>query len=299
MKPRPGISSILSSSNNMEFSNPAASVFVPDGTADAPAFRRVSHLGIGAHKEDVEIMAFHGITACYGDPGRWFGAVICTSGSGSPRAGAFAGCRDEEMAMLRKREQERAAAMGEYGVLAQLGHSSDVVKNPEDPSLLRDLDAVFGLCRPEVVYTHNPADKHETHVAVALAVLDSLRRLPPDRRPGRVLGCEVWRDLDWLDDSDKVPLDVGGRTELAVDLVNIFESQIAGGKRYDLATVGRRRANASYFKSHGTDEAEELSFAMDLTPLVADPGRDIAAFVLEHIDRFRADVAGKIKAFLR
>ncbi|MBN1938327.1 MAG: PIG-L family deacetylase [Candidatus Aminicenantes bacterium] len=283
----------------MKFSNPAASIFVPDGTPAETAFRRVSHLGIGAHQDDLEIMAFHGIAAGYGNPDRWFGAVICTSGSGSPRAGAYARCPDEEMAALRRKEQEQAAIVGEYGILAQLGHPSGAVKDSRNPSLPQDLDRIFGLCRPEVVYTHNPADKHETHVAVSLAVLDAVRRLPPERRPRRVLGCEVWRALDWLDDADKVPLDVGGRTELAVDLVNIFESQIAGGKRYDLATVGRRRANASYFKSHGTDEAEELSFAMDLTPLVTDPGRDIAAYVLGHIDRFRADVEAKIKAFRR
>jgi LmbE family N-acetylglucosaminyl deacetylase len=283
----------------MRFSNPGASVFVPDGTAAESAFRRISHLGIGAHQDDLEIMAFHGIAACYRDPALWFGAVICTSGSGSPRSNAYAGCRDEEMMSLRKDEQERAARLGEYGVLVQLGHPSAAVKDPRNPSIQRDLDGIFGACRPGIVYTHNPADKHETHVAVALAVLHSLRRLPPDRRPARVLGCEVWRDLDWLDDADKVPLDVGGRAELAAAQVNVFEYQVGGGKRYDLATVGRRRANASYFKSHGPDEAEELSFAMDLTPLVADPTRDIAAFVLDHIERFKADVAAKIRPFLR
>ncbi len=283
----------------MELNHPAAAVFVPDGTPADAAFRRISHLGIGAHQDDLEIMAFHGIAACYGKPDRWFGAVICTSGSGSPRSGAWAGCRDEEIALLRKAEQEKAALMGGYGVLAQLAHPSAVVRNTADESLPRDLDLIFGRCRPEVVYTHNPADKHETHVAVSLAVLDSLRRLPAERRPGRVLGCEVWRALDWLDDADKVPLDVGGRADLAAALVNIFESQIAGGKRYDLATIGRRRANASYFRSHGTDEAEELSFAMDLTPLLTDPTRDIAGYVLSLIDRFRSDVAAKIKAFRR
>jgi len=283
----------------MTFSNRKASVFVPDGMPAESAFRRISHLGIGAHQDDLEIMAFHGIAACVGKPDRWFGAVICTSGSGSPRSGTYAECEDTEMVALRRAEQEKAAVVGEYGILAQLGHPSTVVKDPRNPSLPRDLDLVFGSCRPEVVYTHNPADKHETHVACVLAVLDSLRRLPPERRPRQVLGCEVWRALDWLDDADKVPLDVGGRADLAVALVNVFASQIAGGKRYDLATVGRRRANASYFRSHGTDEAEELSFAMDLTPLVADPTRDIAGFVLDHIERFRADVAAKIKAFLR
>jgi LmbE family N-acetylglucosaminyl deacetylase len=283
----------------MKFSNPAASVFVPDGTPAETAFRRITHLGVGAHQDDLEIMAFHGILECYRKPDRWFGGVICTSGGGSPRLGPYADYSDEAMAALRRSEQEKAAVVGEYGVLVQLNHTSAVVKDPGNPAVTEDLDRVLALCRPQVVYTHNPADKHETHVAAVLAVLDSLRRLPADRRPPRVLGCEVWRGLDWLDDKDKVPLDVGGREHLSAALVGVYDSQIAGGKRYDLATPGRRRANASYFESHGTDAYEELWFALDLTPLVADPSRDIAGFVFEHIDKFKADVAAKIKALLR
>jgi LmbE family N-acetylglucosaminyl deacetylase len=283
----------------MTFSNPAASVFVPDGTPAESAFRRITHLGVGAHQDDLEIMAFHGILHCYRKPDLWFGAVTCTSGSGSPRTGLYASYADDEMAALRRLEQRNAAIVGDYGVLAQLNHSSAVVKDPNNPALTKDLDLILTLCRPSVVYTHNPADKHETHISTVLAILDSLRRLPADRRPQRVLGCEVWRDLDWLDDKDKVPLDVGGREHLSAGLIGVYDSQIAGGKRYDLATLGRRRANASYFESHGTDVYEELWFALDLTPLVADPTKDIAGFVLEFIDAFRADVAAKIKARVR
>ena len=61
-------------------------------------------------------------------------------------------------------------------------------------------------------------------------------------------------------------------------------------KRYDLATMGRRRAHASYHQSHGTDVSTALTFAMDLTPLVEQPSCDPAAFVQERLDAFRADV---------
>lgn len=283
----------------MTFSNPQATIFVPDGTSVESAFKRISHLGVGAHQDDLEIMAFHGILECFRKPDLWFGAVTCTSGGGSPRSGPYAGYSDEDMAKLRRSEQEKAASIGEYGILVQLNHTSAVVKDPRNPALSDDLDRILSLCRPSVVYAHNPADKHETHVSSVMALLAALRRLPAGARPGRVYGCEVWRALDWLADEDKVPLDVGGRDHLAAGLVGVYDSQIAGGKRYDLATLGRRRANASYFQSHGTDESEQLWFAMDLTPLVADPTRDIAGFVLDHIDKFRTDVAAKIKAHLR
>ena len=64
-----------------------------------------------------------------------------------------------------------------------------------------------------------------------------------------------------------------------------------------LATVGRRRANAVYFQSHATDEAEQLWFAMDLTPLVRDDKLDVGRFVLGHVDRFRTSVEEKIKKY--
>ena len=59
----------------MKFTKPDAAVFIPDGLADDDAFRRVTHLGIGAHQDDLEIMAFHGIQKCFTSKELWFGAV--------------------------------------------------------------------------------------------------------------------------------------------------------------------------------------------------------------------------------
>ena len=72
---------------------------------------------------------------------------------------------------------------------------------------------------------------------------------------------------------------------------------MTGGKRYDLATAGRRLAHATYYAAHGTDQESALNFAMDLTPLVEDPELDIAAYVLQFVDRFRADVEKRVKAW--
>ena len=73
-----------------------------------------------------------------------------------------------------------------------------------------------------------------------------------------------------------------------------FNSQICGGKRYDLATMGRRRANATYFESHGVDVATGLSYAMDLTPLILSPEIDVIPFVQECIQHFTQDVANRL-----
>jgi hypothetical protein len=78
-------------------------------------------------------------------------------------------------------------------------------------------------------------------------------------------------------------------------LLGVFDSQIAGGKRYDLATVGRRRANATYFESHGTDQHTGLIWGMDLTPLMHDHDRDPLAHVTELLRRFEAEVSERVR----
>ena len=127
-----------------------------------------------------------------------------------------------------------------------------------------------------------------------LTLIGALRAVRAETCPKKVYGCEVWRDLDWLMDEDKQPLAVSGRGNIAAALLGVFDSQVSGGKRYDLATAGRRLAHATYFASHGTDRESALNFAMDLTPLVEDPGLSIADYVVGFVDRFRADVERRL-----
>ena len=278
----------------MTLHNPTADVFIPDGLPPADALARVTHLGIGAHQDDLEFMAFHGIAACYESAAEWFGGVTCTNGAGSARQGKFADFTDAQMMAVRREEQRAAATLGRYAAMLQLDYPSSAVKSATDPRLKEDLMEILTATRPRVVYTHNPADKHDTHVGVTIASLKAMRELPSDLRPKQVIGCEVWRNLDWLPDSQKVIMDVSGRDNLAAALNGVFDSQIAGGKRYDLATFGRRAANATFFESHATDAATQLIFGLDLTPLVADGTTDIVGYVCDLIEQFNADVRHKL-----
>jgi len=282
----------------MRFHHSTAEIYVPDGRPVPAALKRVTHLGIGAHQDDLEFMAFHGILACHTSPSRWFGGVTCTNGAGSARAGRFRHFSDAQMMAVRRREQNRAARLGRYGAMIQLDYPSRTVKGATDNALMRDLMVILAATRARVVYTHNPADKHDTHVGVVIAAIQAMRALPPAQRPRQVIGCEVWRSLDWLPDDQKVLLDVSGHDRLAAKLNRVFASQIAGGKRYDLATLGRRSANATFFDAHATDAANQLIFGMDLTPLVTEPTRDISGYVLNLIDDFRADVVAKLNGRL-
>ena len=108
----------------------------------------------------------------------------------------------------------------------------------------------------------------------------------------------MWRDLDWVLDNEKVLFDLSSHDELQSALIKVYESQIEGGKRYDLATIGRRRANATYFGTHSTDSVLGLSFGMDLTPLILNPDFDIAAYVNGYIQRFAEDVSKRIDKLL-
>jgi LmbE family N-acetylglucosaminyl deacetylase len=278
----------------MNLHQPTAEVFIPGGGDPASALARTTHLAIGAHQDDLEFMAFRGIIECFHSESSWFTGVTCTDGGGSARTGGYADFSDEQMKAVRRDEQRQAAIIARYSAMLQLDYPSRVAKDPADSRLRDDLAAILRATRPRIVYTHNPADKHDTHIAVVIPVLQAIRSLPRELRPAAVHGCEVWRDLDWLPDAEKVIHDVSGHDHLAAAVNGVFDSQIAGGKRYDLATLGRRAANATFFDSHSTDAATQLVFGIDLTPLVADESLDIADYVCGFIDQFKTDVRRKL-----
>lgn len=282
----------------MHLSHPDADIYVPDaGVTPDAALARTTHLGVGAHQDDLEIMAYHGIAECFGRTDRWFSGVIVTDGAKSPRSGLYADYTDDQMKAVRLREQRKAAYIGDYSIQVQLAHPAPIAKDPRNAAIQADLRAIFAASRPEVVYLHQPADKHDTHLAVLAHSLAALRALPAADRPKRVLGCEVWRDLDWMCDADKQVLDVSAYPNVAASLVGVFDSQISGGKRYDLATAGRRLAHATYHTAHATDKFQGINWAMDLTPLVRDPALSVRDYTQGYIERFRKDVGDRLAQF--
>jgi len=282
----------------MDLHNPTAEIFVPDGSPPDLALTRTTHLAISAHPDDTEIMAYHGILQCFGRPDKHFTGVTTTNGSGSPRDGLYAQYTDEEMQRVRRHEQKKAAVVGEYSAHVFLDYSSSAVKDPGNLHVKEDLKSILSAARPQVVYTHNLADKHDTHVATALRTIQALRELDPRERPQHLYGCEVWRSLDWTNDEEKVVFSVEAHDNLATSLLGIFDSQICGGKRYDLATIGRRRANATYFASHGVDESTSMIYAIDLTPLIEDDTLHVGDYIAGFIERFAKDVSTRISKLL-
>jgi len=272
---------------------PQAQIYVPDGSNVDDAIRRTTYLAVGAHQDDIPIMAYDGILKCFGQPDEWFFGITVTDGAGSPRAHLYGSYTDEQMREVRIAEEKKAAFVGEYTAAVLLGHPSSVAKDPANDVIIDELAELISRAQPTVVYTHNLADKHDTHVAVALRTVTAIRRLPVEQRPAAVYGCEVWRDLDWMTADDKVAFDVSAHENLGAALMGIYDSQVSGGKRYDTATAGRRLAHATFSESHSVDDATALIYGMDLTPLIAD---DIspAVHVAAHIQRMHDDVTERI-----
>jgi LmbE family N-acetylglucosaminyl deacetylase len=282
----------------MKFKQQTAELFIPDEQPYEAALARTTHMGVGAHQDDLEIMAMDGILKCFQQPDKWFCGVVVTNGSGSPRDGLYKDYSDEEMIIVRRNEQKKAATLGEYGAQALLDYPSSAVKDGGNRDPVDDLKMLINQAKPDVIYTHNLADKHATHVSVTLRVIQAIRELPKADHPKKLYGSEIWRDLDWLLDEDKIVFDLSTQENLQAALLGVFDSQISGGKRYDLATLGRRRAHATYHESHGVDVATGINFAMDLTPLIEDPDKDIQSYLAEFMTRFQNNVIESVNKFL-
>lgn len=265
-------------------------LFIPSCTPFTQVASQVTHVGIGAHQDDLEIMALSGILECYQNPKLHFGGIICTKGTGSPRTGIYANYDDQKIECVRREEQRQAAALGEYLFVAQLDFSSAAIQSSKHAQLVEELYQLLLQFHPEVIYTHHPLDKHPTHRAVCCATIEALRRLPAHQHPKKLLGGEVWRSLDWVIDEDKIALDISTHAELSEKLIAIFDSQISGGKRYDLAAQGRRYANATFASPHLIDQATQIAYAIDLMPLLKKPQLSLESFALGFVNRFRKEI---------
>ncbi|MDR2047329.1 MAG: PIG-L family deacetylase [Clostridiales bacterium] len=278
----------------MTFTNRSAEIYIPENAKKANKI----YLAIAAHPDDIEIMAADGILKSFYGSDNGFVAVVTADGGGSARDGRYKDFSDEDMMKIRRAEQKKAAVVGEYSTLYLLNYQSSVIKSPQNISIIEDYVKILKKHKPAVVYTHNLLDKHETHLGVVVKAVQALRALPKSERPPYFYGCEVWRNLDWLPDDEKVRFNLSSGENLQSALLGVFDSQISGGKRYDLATQGRRLSNATYSESHSVDVTRGMSYALDLTPLINDPAVDIADFALSKIDAFKKEAVEKLKKVL-
>ncbi len=271
-------------------------IFIPDGAPVDTALPRTTDMCVGAHPDDIEIMCYHAIAECMNHEHRWFCGVTVTDGAGSARYGKFDGLSSEELADKRAAEQKSAAKLGQYGAQILMGCTSNEVKT-RDSACTSAIAGLIAKCAPSVVYTHNLADTHDTHVAVALRVIDAIRQLDPAHRPKRLIGLECWRGLDWVCGDERITFDSSRDPDLAGSLISSHETQLAAGRRFDLAALGRRQANAVFSPDLRADAIESAILGVDMTPLIIDDRLDPRDYARELISRLEADVISRIGRF--
>ena len=263
---------------------PETGELVSDAAAEQELLASITHLGIAAHPDDLEIMAIDGILKGYAGGGSVFGGVVLTDGRGAPRAGKFAAWSDDQLAALRKEEQKTAARIGRYGALVFMNYASQEIRQRN--AVVQSLARLLIMARPRWVYSHSLLDSHPTHTAAAWRVIQALRGLPAAMLPERIFGCEVWRGLEWLPKRFQVAFDCSERLELQRELLTVFGTQVESGKRYDHALPGRRAANATMDEPNAVDNARAVAYAMDLNPLARDKTLSPRVYLREILTEF-------------
>lgn len=255
---------------------------------------KVKYLCICAHQDDCEIMAIDGILKGFYSKKYSFALVVTSDGAGSARTGEFKNYTDEMMKKVRIQEQKEASEIGRYNSLYLLNYTSNEIKNKSNDLIVDEYLKIIKELRPEVIYTHNILDKHPTHLGVALKVIKAVRSLSKEEQPKLFYGCEVWRGLDWISDDLKVGFNVSRNIRLAKKLLDVYKSQIAGGKEYTKATIGRRYQNATYFQSHSVDICKQVSYAISYAPLLKNKELSIKEFALSFVDKLKEEVINNL-----
>jgi len=276
------------------FQHPKGCAFVPDGSDLDEALRRTTHLGIGAHPDDLEFMGWHPILECLHHQDNHLTGVITSDGRSSSRSGMYARHSDDEMVQVRLREQQHAAVSGEYAATLSLMYeeTGPVMGGQQNEPLILDIMEIIQRTRPRVIFTHNLCDRHPHHVVVVLAVINALRRL--NYKPEQFYGGEAWRGLDWMNPSDRMHFDVSEHQNITAALMGVYDSQITGGKRYDQATAGRKRANATYSDPFKADDSSALEYAMDMLPLLHDHQLKPEDYAGQLVQNFLKDVQSRL-----
>ena len=253
-------------------------------------------MAIGAHQDDLEIFAIHGIGQAIENGSNNFVGVTVTDGGGSPRKGPFKEYNDQQLIEVRKVEQNEAAKIGRYALQYQLAYPSSSIKgkSPErGDELVKELVELIKATTPSIIYTHNPFDKHESHNAITRAVVMALKEIPADIHPKEFYGCEVWRGLDWLPDNMKVALDVSDYLDLQKKLIAAHKSQIEGSKNYVDGAVGRETANATFLSSHTLSDATAVTYAVDMMPLVNNSALSLKDYMQPFLDAFNKELSDR------
>lgn len=193
---------------------------------ESDCLQKTTHLAISAHADDIEMMALHGIQECFNSRNSCFSAIVVTNGAGSTKTGDYEQLNTQDIVLVRKKEQMKAAIIGEYSSISFLNYSSQSIKYGK--AVEKDLEYLIKEMQPQIIYTHCIMDEHLTHIAVCKHVINVLKRIKDEIPRVQLFGCELWGGLDWLPRNRRIEFDVSRRSNLSNALIGIYDSQIDG-----------------------------------------------------------------------
>lgn len=88
-------------------------------------------------------MAAQRILECFQQDDQWFTGVVVTDGRGSPRDSLYKDYTDEEMRLVRFKEQRKAAVVGEFAAQIMLDIPSKVTKDASQREPVEDILAIL------------------------------------------------------------------------------------------------------------------------------------------------------------
>lgn len=235
-----------------------------------------------AHPDDAEFGCYALIRKCMKE-GKRLLVIVVTTGSKCPLAGSFAD-RAEEMERIRAEEQFEAARIGNYSVL-MLGYESADLRGAGSDLVCGVLEQILSQCSAAEIWTHNPFDRHPTHLSVLRLLLAAIRRMNRSKRPTKLYGAELWGGLDHVPAEHIEEFDVSDDLGLRRALIEAFRSQNEA-KNYAAGVPGREAGHATFRASHSNNRMTACDLALNMAPLLEDDTLSLEDWTKQLLDKY-------------
>ncbi|MCQ2086778.1 MAG: PIG-L family deacetylase [Bacilli bacterium] len=243
----------------------------------------VKFVCICAHPDDCELMAIDGIQRGYRATKYTFACVVTTDGLDAERCGRYLKMTDKRMVNILANEEKKAANIGRYNSVYFMNYSSEEARDQDNQDIINEYVEIIKELKPRVIYTHSLLDRHPTHVAVAVKVINALRTMKKGDQPKVLYGCESERNLEWVAPEKIVTFNISKNMRLQRQLISVHKSQNLA-RDYVNAAIGRRYVNAVFNKVETKKNAKLTAKAINMTTLLRRKEYPIKRFAMSFID---------------
>jgi LmbE family N-acetylglucosaminyl deacetylase len=234
-------------------------------------------------------MAIDGIQRGYRASKYTFACVVTTDGADSERSGRYARATDRKMTSVVVAEQKRAANIGRYHAVYFMNYSTEEVRDQENEDIVNEYVEIIKELKPRIIYTHSLLDRHPSHVAVAVKVINALRSMKKGDQPKVLYGCESERDLDWVNPEKVVTFNISKNLRLQRQLISAHKSSNMS-RDFVNAAIGRRLVNAVFNRDEKKKSAKLTAKAINMTTLLRRKDFPIKRYAMSFVDDLYTDI---------